>query len=295
MKPRAREPLRGRPASGGALSGLLATGLAFLASTSCSTASESGPPDSRRVVVPVAVAASMREPFEEIAAEFEATHPHADARASYLSSGAAVQQILAGAPFQLFVSADTAYPASLQRAGRTVPGSYLVYARGSLALWLPNRVAREVDIGRHMEADPLSSHAAAPLHPHANGGSLIPESVRRIAIANPDLAPYGRAASEALETMGVSNLAVVHGEDAAQASQIALAAADAALLPISLATLGAMREAGVIVPLPEGMHQPVLHAAVALEGAGENAIALLRFLASDHARAVLARYGFRAP
>jgi molybdate transport system substrate-binding protein len=295
MKPRAREVLRGRLASAGASSGLLATALACLASASCSTAGDASRPEAPRVVVPVAVAASMREPFEEIAAEFMATHPHADVRASYLSSGAAVHQILAGAPFKLFVSADTAYPASLQRAGRTVPGSLLVYARGSLALWLPNRLAGEVETRRGTEDDTLPSRAAAPAHPNAHGGNPIPASVRRIVIASPALAPYGRAASEVLAALGASGIRAVHGDDAAQASQIALAGADAALLPMSLATLSAMREAGAIVPLAERMHQPVLHAAVALEGAGENATALLRFLASDHAQAILARYGFRAP
>ena len=266
----------GRSVSSTRVSGCSAGYLALLLGAlvlACGNDRARDPSARLRVVIPVAVASSMRAPFESLAAEFEATHPGASVRASYLSSGAAYQQIVAGAPFVLFVSADTSYPAALVQAGHADSDSYRVYARGVLALWVSNR---------------LGAQAAA-------GAVALPRGVRRIAIANPELAPYGRAARQVLDHMDVSGVSIIQGEDAAQAAQLALASTDAEILPLSLALLPAMSESGNVSLIADSLYQPILHAAIMTARGDSGALALLDFLHSERALQLMAEYGYRAP
>lgn len=233
-------------------------------------------------VVHAAVAASMRVPFAKLASEFEAANPGVTVTGSYLASGTAFHQIRAGAPFQLFVSADTTYPSRLVQDGLADSTSFLVYARGELVLWTSSRLTPEPGT--------TTSLGAITSRPFS-----IPNDALRISIANPDVAPYGRAAREVLHALGITNRTIVQGEDVAQAAQLAVTAADAALIPMSLALLPAMQESGNVWAIPDTLYQPVLHAAVAVRGASEPAKALLRFLASERAAAVMGKYGYRVP
>src|SRR5690606_6672130 len=188
-------------------------------------------------------ASSLRPLFDQLEQAFEAEYPNVDVRPSYLSSGAAHAQIIHGAPFAVLVAADTSSPAALERAGVARPDTRVVYTRGVLVLWISNRT--------------LTS---------AGGDSALADPrVRRVAIANPDVAPYGQAALEVLAGFGNSRRTVIHGEDAAQAAQMAGAGADAALLPLSLAQSPSLRAAGRVITLADSTYSHIWHAAVALQ------------------------------
>ena len=227
-------------------------------------------------VVRAAVAANLRDAFDELAAAYAAADPGVTVQPTYTASGVAYQQILAGAPFDLLVSADSAYPAALDSAGRAEPGTRRTYARGTLALWTSARIPDDVRDLR----------------------GLTSRSVRRVAVANPETAPYGRAALEALGRAGVLDQVrpkLAYGQDAAQAAQVALAGADAALLPLSVVRSGPLAEAGAVHPVPDSLHAPIAQALVVVRGAGEPARRFAGFMTSTPARAVLERHGYRAP
>lgn len=96
-----------------------------------------------RPAVRAVVAANLRDAFEEMIGAFERAHPGVRVSATYTSSGAAAQQIVHGAPFDLFFSADVGYAESVAAAGSAEPGTLRVYARGGLALWVATRVGLE--------------------------------------------------------------------------------------------------------------------------------------------------------
>lgn len=232
-----------------------------------------------RTVVHAAVAASLRGTFDELAAAFTAAHPGTAVEPTYTASGVAYQQILAGAPFDLLVSADSGFPAALDAAGRAEPGTVRVYAHGRLALWTSARLPGDV----------------------ATVQALGARAVRRVAVANPETAPYGRAALEALAAAGVLHAVrpkLVYGQDVSQAAQIALAGADAALLPLPLAQSPPFAAAGTVRPVDGALHRPIAQAVVVVRGRereGEAARAFAAFLESDDARAVLRRHGYSVP
>jgi molybdate transport system substrate-binding protein len=226
-------------------------------------------------VVRVAAAASLRDAFAALAAAFERTHPGVHVEPVFTSSGAATEQILHGAPFDLFCAADTAFPRRVEEQGRGVPGTFRVYARGRLALWIANRIGLE-PTGLAVLADPR---------------------LKRIVVANPEAAPYGRAAVEALRAAGIFDAVaarLVYGQDAAQAVQQALAAGDAALLPLSLALAPAVRDAGRIWEVPAELHAPLEQACILVRD-DPRARALLEFVLGAEGRGILADYGLEAP
>lgn len=248
--------------------------MALLAALACAEER----PASRPVVLLVAVASSLQGAIGEIEVEFERAHPGVDLRPTVLSSGAAHRQLLAGAPYQALVAADTIGPAALERAGRTEPGTRVAYARGGLALWLSNRLPG-ID-GR----DGLAALASQRLH--------------RLAIPNPEVAPYGRAALEVLQraqSSGTQGTTIVRGEDAAHAAQLALAGADAALLPLSLALAPEMQRAGRAYPIPDSLYAAITHELVLVRGASRHARAFHAFLTAAPGQRILARFGFRVP
>ena len=230
--------------------------------------------------IAVAVAANLKPAFEEIAARFEATRPGVAVRATYGSSGNFLAQIVNGAPFDLFLSADGAYPAQVVERG-LADGEAFTYARGRLAAWVPN--GSKLDL----EAKGLAA--------------LLDPSVRKVAIANPKVAPYGRAAVTALERAGVhERLAdrLVIGENVAQAAQFAESGnAQAALVPLSLARSPPLATAGRAWVVPASAHDPIAQAGVVLRGARDPSLALdlAAFVAGPAAREILARYGYDPP
>jgi molybdate transport system substrate-binding protein len=228
----------------------------------------------------VAAAADLKFALTELA-DTHARRGGAPVRLTFGSSGVFRRQIAQGAPFELFLSADEAYAEALVREGRT-EGPGVLYAIGRIALYLPN--------GSPVKADNKLRDLAAA----AQDGRL-----KRLAIANPEHAPYGRAAREALQRAGAWDAVqgkLALGENAAQAAQFAsTGSAQAAILPLSLVRAEELAARGGFVTLPESWHAPLRQRMVLVKGAGEAARTFYAFLQSPEARAILAKHGFVLP
>lgn len=191
------------------------------------------------------------------------------------ASGNFYAQIANGAPFDVFLSADTVYPPRLVDAGLAEQATVTSYAVGRLVLW-----SRKVPVDLGMQ-------------------SLL--GVERVAIANPELAPYGQAAVAAMEHYGVYaevKPKLVLGENVSQTAQFAESgAADVAVISLSLATVAPLAGTGWSWPVPAEAHPRIEQAAVVLKGAANPALArgFLDYLASATGKTVLTRYGFEAP
>jgi molybdate transport system substrate-binding protein len=228
----------------------------------------------------VAAASDLQSALPEIAAAFH-RQTGLSVRLTFAASGALTQQIQNGAPYQVFLSADEDYVRRLQAAGRT-DGEGRLYAVGRLGIFAPRGSALRADAGlRDLKA------------------ALRDGRLTRFAIANPDHAPYGRAAREALQTAGLWDdirPRLVLGENVSQAGQFAVSgSAQGGLIPLSLASTPQVKAAGTFALLLASMHKPLRQRAVVLKGAGPTARAFYDFLGQPQARAVLARYGFTLP
>lgn len=197
------------------------------------------------------------------------------------SSGTLSRQIHEGAPFELFLSADEAYVDRLHAAGLTRDRGTL-YATGRLALFAPT--GSPLDVGEGLE-----------------GLARLVESggVARFAIANPEHAPYGRAAEQALRRHGLWDAlrpALVVGENVSQAAQFAVTGqAVGGLIAYSLATAPPLRARGRFALIPEADHEPLRQRMVLLARAGPAAERLFTYLQQPTARAIFERYGFELP
>ncbi len=231
----------------------------------------------------VAVAANAFEAVAAAAERFRADGGTA-LRLSAGASGNLVRQIERGAPFELFLSADEARPQRLVDAGLTVDGG-AVYAVGRLVLW-----ART---GSPVRRPPALER------PEDLAAALDRASVGRVAIANPEHAPYGAAARAALVRAGAwTSLAgrLVIGESVAQAARFAISPdVDAALLPLALALGAPLAELGWHVPVPEPWHPPLRQRMVLLRGAGAGARAFQDYLLGPRGREVFAALGYELP
>ena len=228
----------------------------------------------------VAAAASLRHVFPELTRTWVETGGAAPG-VSFGSSGNLYRQISQGAPFDLFLSADEEQALKLVRAGRT-EGEGTVYGVGRLVLLVPphSRLALDAsleDLGRALDDGRL----------------------RRLAIANPEHAPYGRAAREALVRAALWERLddrLLLAENAAQAVQFALTrGADGGLVPYTLALTDRVSSAARHVLLDTSMHDPIAQRMVLLAHTGAQARALFRFLAGPAARDIFERFGFAAP
>lgn len=231
--------------------------------------------------IPVVAAASdLRFAIAEVASAFERDTAR-KVKISLGSSGNFRQQIAAGAPFQLFMSADEEYIVALTREGRTVDSGAL-YAIGRIVVFAPHGSPVAVDA----ELKGLARALAAG-------------SVRRFAIANPDHAPYGRAAREALQKLGLWDQLrdkLVLGENVSQAAQFASSAsAQGGIFAYSLALSPNVAKLGNYVLLPESLHAPLRQRMALMKDAGDTARAFYRYLQAPPARTVLRRYGFVLP
>ncbi|WP_395673889.1 molybdate ABC transporter substrate-binding protein [Phenylobacterium sp.] len=228
----------------------------------------------------VAAASDLQSALPEIAAAFQ-KRTGLTVRLTFAASGALTQQIQNGAPYQVFLSADEDYVRRLLAAGRT-EGEGRLYAVGRLGIFAPR--------GSSLKADPGLRDLKA---------AVRDGRVTRFAIANPDHAPYGRAAREALQTAGLWEAIrprLVLGENVSQAGQFAVSgSAQGGLIPLSLASTPQVKAAGTFALLPAAMHKPLRQRAVVLKGARPTARAFYDFLGGAEARAVLARYGFTLP
>jgi molybdate transport system substrate-binding protein len=230
-------------------------------------------------IVRVAAAADLRFVLDELARRLERTTPAIRVQPSYGSSGTLHAQLLQRAPFDVYLSADVAYPRDLVRRGVGVEADLFTYARGRLVIWVPASSRMPI------EGDGVRALARAS----------------RVAIANPEHAPYGRAAESALRAAGVWDALegkLLLGENVGQAAQfVQSGGADAGMIAKSLAVAPAMRAAGRFVDVPPGSHAPLLQGGLILPWAvsRDAAAALRAALLGAEGRRLLAEYGFDLP
>lgn len=224
----------------------------------------------------VAVAASVKYVFSDLAAEFT-RETGIEAKGAFGASGMLTAQIKSGAPFDVFLSADMKFPDSLYKDGVAVDAPK-VYANGALVLWTMN----PLNLGKGIQV-------------------LNDPAVRKVALANPELAPYGREAINALEYFKLHEAVkskLVYGESISQVNQyIDSRSADIGFTAKSVVLAPEMRGKGKWVELPQECYKPIAQGAVLLRyGSIVNPAAARRFmefLSSPAARGILEKYGYR--
>jgi len=227
----------------------------------------------------IAAAADLKFAMGELTGEF-GKQSETKVNVTYGSSGNFFTQLQNGAPFDLFFSADIEYPKKLEAAGLAEPGTLYEYAVGRIVIWTP--ADAKVDVSKH------------------GWKTLLDASVEKIAIANPEHAPYGRAAVAALQKAGIYESVkakLVYGENISQAAQFVQSGnAQAGIVAMSLAVSLAMRD-GKRWEIPAEMHPAIEQGAIVLKDAKnkEVAQAFLEFLKSAAGRAILSKYGFEFP
>ena len=251
--------------------------LAWLAAVTVTWGAHAQAPDP--AVVRVAAAADLKFALDEVMVKFRAGHPRVRVEPTYGSSGNMHAQLQQRAPFDLFLSADIGYPRDLVARGIGTSQDLFAYARGRLVVWMPRQSSLAV------ERDGLRALSGA----------------KRIAIANPRHAPYGRAAEAALRSAGIWTTVrgrLVLGENVAQAAQfVERGGADAAIIAKSLAVAPAMRASGRAWDVPETMHPPIEQGGLILPWARSRpqTVQFQQFLLSAEGRTILAAFGFGPP
>jgi molybdate transport system substrate-binding protein len=222
----------------------------------------------------VAAASNLTDAFDELGWRFTERTGERVAF-SYGATGGLAKQIENGAPFDVFAAADARHVEGLEAKGFLTGGSRAIYARGRLVLWVPAE-------GR-----------AAP----ARVEDLAGERVTRVAVAQPDVAPYGQAAVEALKALGVWERVgpkVVYAQTVAQAKQFASTGnADAAFIPRSLYREGE----GTAIEVAESLHSPIEQALAVVKASRKQEAArrFAEFVLGEEGQAILARYGYGKP
>jgi molybdate transport system substrate-binding protein len=258
-------------------------GLAFAAPFRAARARNAAPlpqvPPQACGTVNVAAASDLTYAMNEIAANFEKA-TGCKVRLSLGSSGNFLTQIENGAPFDVFFSADIAYPKKLEGEGLAAPGSTYLYAIGKIVLW--TRKDSRVDLGKGF-------------------ASLRDPAVKKIAIANPAHAPYGRAAEEALRKSGVYGAVkdrLVLGENISQTAEFVESGnADAGIIALSLVLSPMMKDKGRAWNIPDNLYAPIEQGAVAVRAAAnpQGARQFLDYIKMPGTAALLERYGFVLP
>mgnify|MGYP003341640415 CR=1 FL=1 len=224
--------------------------------------------------VRVAVAANFAQPMKDIAAVFQSDTGHKISMTPG-ATGKFYAQISNGAPFDVFLSADDETPRRLAAEGKAVPASQFTYAVGRLALWSPS--------------DSLVDQA---------GAVLKSDRFQFLSIANPKVAPYGQAAVQVLQKLGLLDKVEKHfvlGESIAQAYQF-VATGNAQLGFVALSQIfeqGKLKSGSAWI-VPETLHEPLRQDVILLNAAKDSAAAqaLLNYLKSDKARKIMSAYGY---
>jgi len=257
----------------------VALGAPFCAARAKNAASLPQAAAKRCGVVTVAAASDLTYAMNEIAANFEKA-TGCTVRLSTGSSGNFLTQIENGAPFDVFFSADIAYPKKLETEGLAEPGGTYLYAVGKIVLW--TRKDSRVDVGKGFSG-------------------LRDPAVQKIAIANPEHAPYGRAEEEALRKSGVYDAVkarLVLGENISQAAEFVESGnADAGILALSLVVSPAMKDKGRAWRIPENLYTPIQQGAVVIRTAPniQGARQFLDYIKMPETAALLKRFGFVLP
>jgi molybdate transport system substrate-binding protein len=227
----------------------------------------------------IAAAADLKFAMTDMVAQFQ-KQTGIKVDITYGSSGNFFSQLQNGAPFDLFFSADIEYPRKLETAGLGEPGTLYTYAVGRIVIWMP--ADSKIDVARQQ------------------WNALLDPRVHKIAIANPEHAPYGRAAVAALQKASFYDQVapkLVYGENISQAAQFAQSGnAQAGIIALSLAVSPAMAD-GKRWEIPEQLHPPIEQGVILLKNALNKSQAreFLNFVKSDTFRATLEKYGFAFP
>ena len=227
----------------------------------------------------VAAAADLTFAFKAVAAQFQAQGSDT-VRISYGSSGNFLSQIKNGAPFDVFFSADVQYPQKLAAAGLVDPGSIYEYAAGKIVIWVPN--SSKLDLGKGLDV-------------------LLDPGIHKIAIANPEHAPYGRAAVAAMQHAGIYDKVkskFVMGEDISQTAQFVQSGnADVGIVALSLALAPAMKDKGRFSIIPAEDYPAIIQAACIVKASKHQDLAkrFLDFIKQPATVAKMGEYGFVLP
>jgi molybdate transport system substrate-binding protein len=225
--------------------------------------------------VTIAAAADLHDAMGKLVEAYRRDHPDARLDVVFGASGMLLTQIEQGAPFELFFSADSNSPRQLVAHGKA-GGTPTPYAMGHLVMWSASVDMRQVQIA-----------------------DLSQARFGRIAIANPQHAPYGKRAEQALRNSGVWDQVqsrLVYGENIAQTAQFAQSGnATVGLIAESLAKASPTK--GSYAPVPSSLYEPLQQSFVLTRRGADNAVAqdFARFVQSAPARAILAGYGFSLP
>lgn len=238
------------------------------------TASGIAAPRADADTLTIAAAADLRKAFDEIGAQFE-KKTRIKLIFTYGSSGLLAKQVEQGAPFDVLAAANVKYIDDLMSKGAIKPGSRIRYAQGQLTMW----TRKDSNIKPHRVQD------------------LISPSIHKIAIANPEHAPYGQAAKEAFRSVGIWEKVkpkLVYGENIAQTLQFAQSGnVDVAIVALSLSIGSGGRYTGI----PGELHKPITQAMgiVAATKVAPAARQFQRFVMSKTGKAILRKYGFLIP
>lgn len=227
----------------------------------------------------IAAAADLKFALTDVATAYE-KQSGVQCNLTFGSSGNFFAQIQNGAPFDIFFSADSDYPGKLNEAGLVLPNSADSYAVGKLSLWVP---------------------ANSKLTPEKSGWqSLLDPAVKKIAVANPDHAPYGRAAIEALKSSGLYEkikTKLVFGENISQAAQFVQSGnAEIGILASSITSSPAFTSGHSWI-IPQNQYAPLLQSFVVLKSSSNKdaALVFLAYVKSPVAQTIFEKYGFAKP
>lgn len=224
----------------------------------------------------IAAASDLRYALTDIVALYKKDHPEGGVEVIFGSSGKMTSQIMNGAPYDVFFSADIAYPEKLHAAGFTM-SKPAIYALGRIVLWSHKRDASQLKLK-----------------------NLLDKSIKRIAIANPVHAPYGVRAKEVLQAAGLWDVVqhkLVFGENIARTAQmIESEAADVGIIALSLALFPDLARHGYTL-IDDHLHDPLTQAYVITQYGADNkaAQAFVRFMETKPIHAIMKQYGFSFP
>ncbi len=228
----------------------------------------------------IAAASNLRFVMHEICQDFQEENSSIQTKVSYGSSGNFFAQISQGAPFDIFFSADATYPELLEKGGLTAKESQKVYAVGKIVLWVPKETEVDPDTGLQ---------------------AVTSTAVKKLSIANPRHAPYGRAAEESLRYYGLWEKVeekLIYGENISQTAQfVHTGAADAGIVALSLAISPKMLDEGRYWVIPDESHSDIEQIYVVLKkGERKKSIRkFLDFIQGERGGSILSRYGFVIP
>ena len=237
----------------------------------------------RTTQVAIAAAGDLRGVLEELKAGFEAGHPDAQLQLSFGSSGSLTAQILQGAPFDLFLSADEGFPGQLQKAGLVSAQGPFVYATGCLTLWVRKDLGLDLDLAR-------------------DGWKVLASpKIQKISTANPQVAPYGRSAEAALRQVKIYDQVkprLVFADNIAQAAQfLQVGAAEAGLISAAQAENPRLSETGQTWKVPADAYPVLRQAGVILQRSQcqDLARSFQAYLTGKAGQDLLARHGYGKP